>query len=76
VVYKLSGWNDVSWHNNFVLTPNIERLANEGVILDQAYAQEVCTPSRAAFLTGKLPIHTGMQVRQRNIYFPNLQPRT
>ena len=56
------GYNDVSWHNNFVHMPTIDKLARDGVILEQAYAQEVCTPSRAALLTGYYPIHIGMQV--------------
>uniref|UniRef100_H2XSF5 Sulfatase N-terminal domain-containing protein n=1 Tax=Ciona intestinalis TaxID=7719 RepID=H2XSF5_CIOIN len=55
------GWNDVSWHNSIVQMPNLQDLAERGVILEHAYAQEKCTPSRAAFLTGRYPINTGMQ---------------
>ena len=50
------GWNDVSWNNK-------EKLANEGIRLDQAYSQQVCTPSRAALMTGKYPSHIGRQKR-------------
>ena len=57
-----SGYNDVSWHNSFVHMPNLQDLAEKGVILEQAYAQTVCTPSRAALLTGYYPYHIGMQV--------------
>ncbi|XP_037367610.1 arylsulfatase H [Talpa occidentalis] len=47
--------------NNTVSTPNIDRLANEGVMLTQHLAAaSVCTPSRAAFLTGRYPIRSGM----------------
>jgi len=57
------GWNDVSWNNKAMTTPTLERLAREGIRLDQAYSQQVCTPSRAAFLTGKYPFHIGRQKR-------------
>jgi len=42
--------------NSFVRTPNIDRLAENGVVFDRAYSQSpICTPSRAAFLTGRYP---------------------
>ena len=42
--------------NPFVQTPNLDRLAQEGVLFEYAYSQSpVCTPSRASFLTGRYP---------------------
>ena len=42
--------------NDFVKTPNIDRLAERGVLFENAFAQSpVCTPSRASFLTGRYP---------------------
>ena len=55
------GYGDVSWNNPSMITPNLERLARKGVILDQFYAQPKCSPSRAALLTGLFPYKTSMQ---------------
>ena len=57
------GWGDVSWNNPDMPTSNMARLAAEGLRLEQSYAQQVCTPSRAALLTGRYPFHIGRQKR-------------
>ena len=55
------GYGDVSWNNPSMITPNLDRLARKGVILDQFYSQPKCSPSRAALLTGLFPYKTSMQ---------------
>ena len=40
------GYNDIGYHNPDILTPHMDRLAGEGVILEQSYVQPVCTPTR------------------------------
>ncbi|XP_066948195.1 arylsulfatase B-like isoform X2 [Macrobrachium rosenbergii] len=55
------GWYDVSWHNPKAITPNLESLANEGIILEQSYVQPVCTPTRSALMTGRYPFTIGRQ---------------
>ncbi|WAR14631.1 ARSB-like protein [Mya arenaria] len=57
-----SSWNDVGYHNPDVITPNIDKLANMGVKLNQSYVQPVCSPSRHAFMTGYYPWKAGLQV--------------
>ncbi|XP_078360451.1 arylsulfatase B-like [Oculina patagonica] len=39
----------------------MDRLAAEGVILDNYYVQPICTPTRGALMSGRYPIHTGLQ---------------
>ncbi|OXB70408.1 UNVERIFIED_CONTAM: hypothetical protein H355_003292 [Colinus virginianus] len=55
------GIGDLGCYGNRTLrTPNIDRLAKEGVTLTQHIAASpLCTPSRAAFLTGRYPIRSG-----------------
>ncbi|KAK3594007.1 hypothetical protein CHS0354_040754 [Potamilus streckersoni] len=55
------GWNDVGWHNSQMYTPNLNKLAQNGVILNSSYVQPVCTPTRSSLLTGYYPYHVGLQ---------------
>ena len=41
-------------------TPNIDRIANEGIIFTDAYGENSCTAGRAAFITGQSPFRTGL----------------
>lgn len=57
------GWFDVGAYHRGIMgcrTPNIDRIAAEGVLLTDAYAQASCTAGRAAFITGQLPLRTGL----------------
>lgn len=65
IIYVLAddlGWQDVSFHGGEIKTPNVDRLANEGVRLERFYVQSVCTPTRAALMTGRYPMRFGLQV--------------
>ena len=55
-------WN-LSCNNHGMLgyrTPNIDRIANEGVNFTDFYGQQSCTAGRAAFITGQNPLRTGL----------------
>lgn len=49
------GWSDVSYHHSEIRTPNIDRLVQSGVELDQHYVCPMCTPTRTALMTGRHP---------------------
>lgn len=51
------GYDEVSWKNPLAHSPNIDRLATEGTILERHYAFHTCGPSRGSLLSGRLPYH-------------------
>jgi arylsulfatase A-like enzyme len=55
-------WNTSYWSRGMMgyRTPNIDRVANEGVAFTDYYAQQSCTAGRAAFITGQNPVRTGL----------------
>ena len=55
------GWKDVGFHGSRIRTPNLDRLAKNGIRLDQFYVQPVCTPTRGALMTGRYPMRLGLQ---------------
>lgn len=57
------GWWNISYNSRGQMgyrTPNIDRIANEGVAFTDYYGQQSCTAGRAAFITGQNPIRTGL----------------
>lgn len=56
------GWTDVGWHGSEIQTPHLDQLAAAGARLEQFYVQPVCSPTRAALLTGRYPMRHGLQV--------------
>jgi arylsulfatase A-like enzyme len=57
------GWFDVGAYHRGIMggaTPNIDHIANDGVMLTDCYAQASCTAGRAAFITGQIPMRTGL----------------
>jgi arylsulfatase A-like enzyme len=57
------GWWNISFNSRGQMgyrTPNIDRIANEGIAFTDFYGQQSCTAGRAAFITGQNPIRTGL----------------
>lgn len=46
------GFRDVGYHGSEIKTPTLDKLAAEGVKLENYYVQPICTPSRSQFITG------------------------
>ena len=64
ILYIVSGdqgWKDVGYSGSDIRTPNLDALAKGGVRLEQFYAQPMCTPTRAALMTGRYPFRYGLQ---------------
>jgi arylsulfatase len=55
-------WNIGAYHHGLMAgrTPNIDQLATEGMLFTDYYAEASCTAGRANFITGELPIRTGL----------------
>ena len=57
------GWSNVSAYNMGMMsykTPNIDRIADEGMMFTDAYGENSCTAGRASFITGQSPYRTGL----------------
>ncbi|XP_077989344.1 arylsulfatase B-like [Glandiceps talaboti] len=55
------GWHDIGYHDSILKTPNLDKLAAEGVKLENYYVQPICTPTRSQLMTERYQIHTGLQ---------------
>src|SRR5271163_2210284 len=57
------GWFNIGAYHQGIMsgkTPNLDKLAAEGMMFTDYYAEASCTAGRAQFITGELPIRTGM----------------
>lgn len=64
------GYNDIGYHNSEIKTPVLDKLAHEGVKLENYYVQPLCSPTRSQLMTGRYQIRTGIQ---HSLFWP-LQP--
>src|SRR5262245_5504665 len=57
------GWFNIGAYHRGIMsgkTPNLDRLASEGMMFTDYYAEASCTAGRAAFITGEIPLRTGL----------------
>ncbi|MEW6305485.1 MAG: sulfatase-like hydrolase/transferase [Verrucomicrobiota bacterium] len=64
------GWADVAFHGGRAPTPNLDRLAKESLELTQHYVYPVCSPTRAALLSGRYATRFGVTNPQNNRAYP------
>ncbi|MBL0075854.1 MAG: sulfatase-like hydrolase/transferase [Rhodocyclaceae bacterium] len=55
------GYADVGYHGSEIKTPTLDQLAAGGARLESFYGQHVCSPARAALMTGRYPMRMGLQ---------------
>ena len=64
IVSDDQGYANIGYHNSTVLTPRINAIAKEGVILEGYYVQPVCSPTRSSLMSGRYTYRLGTQVSQ------------
>ncbi len=64
------GWADVGFHGGRVPTPNVDKLAREGVELTHHYVAPVCSPTRSSLLSGRYWSRFGVTTPQAERAFP------
>jgi arylsulfatase A-like enzyme len=60
IILDDAGWMDVGYHGGDIKTPVMDRLAGGGLRLNAFYTYSTCTPTRAAFFTGRAPSRSGI----------------
>ena len=70
------GWNDVGFtgSGSNVHSPVLDGLARSGAVLANYYVSPICTPTRNCFMSGRYPIHTGLQHSVIKDSVPNALP--
>jgi arylsulfatase A-like enzyme len=64
------GWADVPWHDSSYKMPNLQRLADEGLKLEAHYVHPMCSPTRAALVTGRYASRFGCTAAQNERVLP------
>lgn len=60
------GWGDTGYHraqaSPEVVTPTLDALVKDGLLLDRQYVHPMCTPTRSSLQTGRLPVHVQLKL--------------
>ncbi|PRY27837.1 arylsulfatase [Spirosoma oryzae] len=67
------GYSDLGCYGSEISTPNLDRLANEGIRLREFYNNSICAPTRASLLTGQYPHKAGIGYFDVNLGIPPYQ---
>ena len=62
IVSDDQGWGDVGYNGSEIRTPHLDQLAADGVKFDRFYVHPSCSPTRAALMTGRSPLKTGVML--------------
>lgn len=66
------GWSDIScFGSKYYITPNLDKLSEEGVKFTSAYMMPTCSPSRASLMTGEYPPRTGVYTVEAYAHTPD-----
>jgi arylsulfatase I/J len=55
------GWNDIGVRNKQILTPHMDQMIKEGIMLERHYVFKFCSPSRSSAISARLPIHVNQE---------------
>src|SRR5262245_44142554 len=64
------GWADAPWHGSHAKMPNLAALASSAVRLESHYVHPMCSPTRAAFMTGRFASRFGVTAAQNERALP------
>ncbi len=72
--YGSVGWNRKNYPNPIpdIQTPNMDALAEEGVVLTRHYVHSMCTPSRSALQSGRLPVHVQQTLENPEVVYSGI----
>ena len=73
VLFVLSddlGYANLGYHQPFVQTPHIDRIARAGIRLESYYVQPICSPTRSSLMTGRYTYRLGTQAEIIETYVP------
>ena len=61
------GWHDIGYHGSEIKTPNLNKLADEGIKLENYYIQPICTPTRSQLLSGRYQVPFSFDSKMINV---------
>lgn len=63
------GYNDIGYHGSEIKTPNLDKLAGDGIRLENYYVQPICTPTRSQLLSGRYQVIMNTNLISRYSFF-------